>query len=79
MIVAELYANKQWHSIEIELAFQMGPSRLMRCPDCHGRVRAHKAGTTGQRAHMEHYERHCGCSRSAAFGGERPPHPSALT
>jgi len=79
MIVAELFANKQWQPVEIELALQMGPGRIMRCVDCGGRVRAHKAGTTGQRAHREHYERHSGCPRSVSFCGERSPHPGALT
>lgn len=78
-IAAELHANKAWQPIEIELALKMPKTRRMRCPDCHGRVRAHKVGSDGQRAHMEHYERHTGCPRGDCFKGPLSPHSKALT
>jgi uncharacterized protein with PIN domain len=77
-IVAELHANGRWEPIEIELALKMPSSRRMRCPECGGRVRSHKAGTTGQKAHMEHYKRHEGCSRGDCFDGASRPHPATL-
>lgn len=76
---AELHANRTWNPISIAVALSMPRSRRMRCPECHGRVRAHREGTTGQRAHMEHYERHTGCSRGDCFDGNSRPHPRALT
>lgn len=78
MTVAELSANKTWVSIDIDTALSMPRTRLMRCPDCHGRIRAHKAGRDGQKAHMEHYERHEGCARGDCFNGSATRHPKAL-
>lgn len=77
-IAAELHANGSWQPIEMELALKMPKTRRMRCPECHGRVRAHKAGKDGQKAHMEHYERHAGCSRGDSFKGSPSPHPRAI-
>lgn len=50
----------------------------MRCPACHGRVRAHKEGTTGQRAHFEHLRSHDGCRLKPGFSGTESRHPEAL-
>jgi hypothetical protein len=47
----------------------------MRCPECHGRVRAHKEGTTGQGAHFEHIKVHAGLQ--LWFGMERAEQPSS--
>ena len=77
-IVAELHANGRWEPIEMELALKMPSSRRMRCPECAGRVRSHSVGRNGQKAHMEHYERHKGCSRGDCFDGTARPHHSAL-
>lgn len=57
---------------------RMEPRPLLRCPECHGRVRAHKEGTTGQRAHFEHFAAHSGCSLKPTFRGVRSRHPEAL-
>ena len=78
MIAAELSANQTWTPIDLDHALTMPRSRRMRCPECHGRVRAHKAGQDGQKAHMEHYERHAGCSRGDSFNGTPAPHHKAL-
>lgn len=75
---AELFANKRWNMISVEHALSMPRSRVLRCPECQGRVRAHREGSTGQRAHMEHYERHKGCSRGDCFDGTSRPHPRSL-
>ena len=42
-----------WETIEIEEALRRR-GEPMRCLACHGAVRPHKEGTTGQRAHFEH-------------------------
>lgn len=49
----------------------------MRCPACHGPVRAHKEGTTGQRAHFEHLRSHDGCRLKQSFSGTDSRHPDA--
>lgn len=77
-VVAELWADAKWVPITIDLALKMPRGRRMRCPECHGRVRAHKEGSTGQKAHMEHYERHPGCSRGDCFDRKPRPHQRAL-
>lgn len=70
----ELWANKRWELIDIELAVRMPKGRFMRCVECHGRVRAHALGKTGQAAHFEHFERHKGCSRGDCFDGDPRMH-----
>lgn len=77
-IVGELHANGSWHPIDLELALKMPKSRRIRCPECHGRVRAHRLGKNGEVAHMEHLERNKGCSRGDCFDGNHRPHPRAL-
>jgi len=75
----EIKVRGEWQRIEIAAALGMDSGGLMRCPECHGRVRAHKAGTTGQRAHFEHYGSHSGCSlKPCTFSGHRSLHPNAL-
>jgi hypothetical protein len=74
----EIKVEGQWQRIEIAAALAMDAGALMRCPECHGRVRVHKAGTTGQRAHFEHYTAHGGCSKSRTFSGHRSDHSDAL-
>jgi len=41
----------------------------MRCPECHGRVRAHSAGRDGISAHFEHRENNPGCYLGYNFDG----------
>lgn len=71
--------NGQWvirTIAEVQAAPARGP---IRCPECHGPVRPHKQGTTGQRAHFEHRKRHEGCSlKKSTFNGRRSRHPDAL-
>ncbi len=68
-IDCELWANNWWERIDMDLALRMPPGRQMRCVDCHGRVRAHREGTTGQAARMEHLEAHPGRARGNIFDG----------
>ncbi len=49
-----------------------------RCVECHGRVRAHKAGVWGA-AHFEHMQRHSGCSLGDNYDGKgKRIHPDAI-
>lgn len=74
----EVSLGRGWQRIGIDDALRLRPER-MRCPECHGRVRAHRQGTTGQRAHFEHFQTHTGCSRKpSTFSGHRSLHPDAL-
>lgn len=77
-VACELFANRAWTPISLDHAMQMPRSRLLRCLECRGRVRAHRQGSDGQRAHLEHYERHTGCSRGDCFAGVSTLHPRAL-
>lgn len=74
----ELKAHGKWQPIELALALRMPRERQMRCPECHGRVRAHSAGRNGQVAHFEHYENNSGCSLGFNFDGTSRKHRKAL-
>lgn len=78
MIVAEIFAHGSWEPIDIDTALKMPRTRQMRCPECKGRVRAHKEGSNGQQAHVEHSIGHAGCSLGHYFNGRQTPHPKAL-
>jgi hypothetical protein len=77
-IACEVFARNEWQGIDLQLALKMPNTREKRCPECHGRVRAHSVGSNGMKAHMEHFERHKGCSRGNYFDGTATLHPSAL-
>ena len=75
----ELWNGRHWVSITIEQALELPSRRRKRCPECGGRVRAHKASDDGiMAAHFEHFERHPGCSLGDSFDSNRRPHPEAL-
>jgi nitrate/TMAO reductase-like tetraheme cytochrome c subunit len=78
-VACEVQDRGEWKPIDLALALRMPNTRLKRCPECHGRVRAHSAGMNGMRAHMEHHSRHKGCARGDCFGGVSTLHPDALT
>lgn len=78
MDAAQIFANGAWTPIDLALALKMPKRRVMRCPECHGRIRAHKVGANGEKAHMEHSERHKGCSRGDCFEGVTSMHPKNL-
>jgi hypothetical protein len=78
-IVAEVKGFGVWTGLSIDDALLL-KKRILRCPDCHGRVRPHAEGKDGQSAHMEHYERHQGCPRGDCFEeAKRGPHHRPLT
>ena len=51
----EIDVGGVWQVIDIATALGMDRGGFMRCPERQGRFRARKAGTTGQRAHFEHW------------------------
>ncbi|WP_010140445.1 hypothetical protein [Oceanicola sp. S124] len=68
-----------WELRSIDEILGMDPRPTLRCPQCHGQFRAHKAGTTGQRAHFEHRKGHAGCPlKPGTFNGTPSRHPEAL-
>lgn len=77
--VCEERINGHWVRRAVAEVLTAAARSPIRCPECHGRVRAHKEGTTGQRAHFEHMKRHEGCSlKKSTFSGRRARHPEAL-
>ncbi len=66
--VCEILDGKQWKTIGIDDALEIRRQRGRwpggRCVECNQRVRPHKLGTTGQRAHFEHLTGNPSCSRS---------------
>ena len=56
----EIATPDGWEAISIDDALRRR-GEPMRCPACHGAVRPHKEGTTGQRAHFEHLKAEVGC------------------
>jgi hypothetical protein len=74
----ELKVFGGWQPITLDEVLSLHPSRIKRCPVCHGRVRAHKAADNGMVAHFEHYERHPGCHLGDCFDGNPRPHRKAL-
>jgi hypothetical protein len=69
----------QWEPISIEEALGLDRTETKRCPECHGEMRAHRAGNTASSpAHFEHRESHDGCSHSMAFDGKARIHPHPL-
>lgn len=75
----ELWANKAWHTVTITDALTKYAERLLRCPECGGAVRAHRASADGSNpAHFEHRIGHAGCSRAHRFSGHHSKHPKPL-
>lgn len=77
----ELLANKDWLTVSVEEVLAKWTDRKLRCIECHGAVRAHKAGPEGQPpAHFEHRDAHAGCSLCHIYkdGSQISPHPKAL-
>jgi hypothetical protein len=64
-VACEVWDGRRWRAIGTEEALEMRRQRRWaggRCAECHERVRVHKAGTTGQRAHFEHLQHNARCS-----------------
>lgn len=78
-VACEVFVDKSWQPLTLDEALTSSRSLCLRCPDCGGPVRVHRASVNGMRAHIEHLQRHEGCPRSSSFAGTARPHPSALT
>lgn len=80
VLAAECYVWRGgvWEKISITEALPIRSEYLMRCCECHGRVRAHRLANNGMRAHFEHRRAHKGCSRSTGFSGTQSPHPDPV-
>jgi hypothetical protein len=73
----ELRVSGWWQPTTLDEALELNPDRLMRCPVCHGRVRARHA-ENGVAAHFEHYIADPGCYLVDGFDGNPRPHRRAL-
>ena len=73
----EVKLSGVWTPIDHENALWR-PYRDKRCPECHGRVIAIRAGSDGTVAHFEHWERHTGCRLGDCFDGKSTRHPKTL-
>ena len=77
--VCQLFANKAWHPISLEDALSKYSERDLRCPECHGALRVHKASKDGSMAaHFEHKVGHKGCALGSYFDGISRMHPRPL-
>ena len=72
--ICELKIKGTWQAITLDQALRLDKGRLMRCPECHGRVRAHSAGRDGMSAHFEHRENNPGCYLGYNFDGVKRKH-----
>lgn len=77
--VGEIRLDGEWRPVDVDEVLAMAPRQQLRCIECRGAVRAHREGTTGQRAHFEHRVAHRGCSRGSTFSGTGSAHPAALS
>jgi len=71
----------EWSVISVPEAIDRREKRILRsirCVECHGKVRAHKAGDWGG-AHFEHIVGHKGCSLGNCYDGNRRLHPHAVS
>lgn len=78
-VTCDVWRGNRWEEIDIDEAIPIRSEYLMRCCECHGRVKAHRQANNGMRPHFEHWAAHDGCSRSTRFSGTRSPHPEALS
>lgn len=75
---AEVDRGFGWERVTVLDALQ-ARDLTYRCHECGGEVRPHEEGTTKQRAHFEHTQRHTGCSlKRRVFSGTKSRHPHAL-
>ncbi|MDI3562539.1 hypothetical protein [Bradyrhizobium sp. Arg816] len=75
----ELWVRNGWQAISLDEALRLDKDRKKRCPECHGQVRVHAAGTNGQAAHFEHYENNPGCRFGHNFDGTKRMHRKRLS
>jgi hypothetical protein len=65
----EVKVRGAWVTISLRDALTLDKDRIKRCPECHGRLRAHGIGRNGEAAHFEHYEANPGCMWSYTYDG----------
>ena len=68
----------QWEEVSVEEAIAVGSAVEKRCIECHGPVRAHGSREGVPSPHIEHRQRHSGCSLGDCFSGHHSIHPHAL-
>ena len=74
----EVWFGDAWVVVPIETAIAH-PELTRRCPECHGKVKAMRAGPENKpRAHPEHYSRHKGCSLGDCFDGKNTLHSNPV-
>jgi hypothetical protein len=72
----EMKRRGEWVRITIEDALNRHSDKRMRCPACHGRVKAIRASVNGVRAHFEHHAAHAGYPRGDSYSGIPSPIPT---
>lgn len=77
-VTCQVWRGDQWEEIDIIEALPIRSEFLMRCCECHGRVRAHREANNGMQAHFEHRRAHKGCRRSTKYTGMDSLHPDAI-
>ena len=75
----ELKLRGEWTTITLEDALRLDKDRLKRCPECHGKVRAHGVGKNGEAAHFEHDEKNPGCYLGNYYDGIKRMHRRPMT
>jgi hypothetical protein len=77
--VCQKKSGSGWEDISVTGALSLGASEPLRCPECFGSVKVHRAGKTpSSPIHYEHDESHQGCSHSMKFDGKPRTHPKPL-
>jgi hypothetical protein len=75
--VCQRKSGSGWEDISVKDAISLGASEPLRCPECLGSVKVHRAGKTASAPiHYEHDESHHGCSHSMGFDGTPRTHPN---
>ena len=73
--------NGLWVPVGIHeaLARKLGKRGVvMRCPECHGQVKACRDYKTGTKVHFEHLKPNPGCSLALRFIGKKSLHPDPM-
>ena len=76
--ICHAWIGNQWREVTVEQALAR-PKLLVRCAECKGAVRLHRAGHSGStRAHVEHRVGFEGCSLGNYFDGNHRPNPNPV-
>lgn len=77
-VICDVWRGNRWEEIDITEALPIRSEYLLRCCECHGRVRAHRQANNGMPAHFEHRVAHSGCGLSTKYSGKGSLHPDAV-